>query len=1032
MTVRSGANAGAIGPSWPLTIQQQAGPINAAVTLYHVPLQVFMGMYNNETILGTLRAGDSSLLVSPTGAEGPFQFEPSTATSYNYPLTSAPNLTEFGQQATAAAHYLSDLYHQLHSWQNALAGYNGGAGNYKGAAEQNYATAALAFQIPADWAKALNSPANAGGVAGQGGTGTNVNDTGITGSGFTVGDSANPDEDYWTAINRLCQSRYWYCFALALDTPIPTPHSWTTMEALVEGDEVLGSDDRPIRVTGVSPTFTNRECFRVEFLDRSSIVADGDHRWKTLSLGSGFAGEPLIGKSLLPKVGNRYLGIRTTRQIASHVKTRSNKYNHRIGSAQLALPEVELPIDPYIFGYWLGDGSKTQPRITVGEKDHDHLITQLRAAGLTITNDRRNSTWFDVFFSNGNSGDISRFLCELDVHNNKHIPSVYLRASRQQRIALLQGLMDSDGSPGINNGFSSIRRRLADDFYELLATLGIRGFRRTAAGGRAIKMPAGHTSIAKDLHGISFAPTPLVSAYRLPRKLVIYEKRLRELEGATQRGNQHTITCVAQVPSVPVRCITVSAEDGLFLAGEAMVPTHNSDSETLYIADGPDLMLQRPATGDKPLDRIADLAAINHLSYTWDNCIALDTPIPTPDGETTMGELEPGDYVLGASGEPTEVLHTSRVHVGRDCYRLTFDDGTSIVSDEGHFWETTVDGVTDIRSTGEILTQGGKHTIRPVPSLELPTRTITEIVRVPSVPVRCITVAAEDHLFLAGEGMVPTRNTAWQYAVTHRRRRRIQRRSSLAKVISPVEGTLEWICEIDEVRAGDTMVFSNTGPGDGSWLVGNVRRSLFEVLSEVTVVPALNPLSEQQVAGVNKSNTTFVPSGASKQYTNPVGSWSPSRIDQGVDGTLARDYVAPGDSQILIATASDSGWAGGGYIAGKLLNGTYAGKVWYVAEGVSPSVTAGTKVNAGSPVASTVSNPYNQINGNIETGWASPSSPGQPLAQTLSGYNGDQSPQAIACGLSFNRFIVSLGAAPGAVQGAGVGVAPAQLPGGYP
>lgn len=92
-------------------------------------------------------------------------------------------------------------------------------------------------------------------------------------------------------------------------------------------------------------------------------------------------------------------------------------------------------------------------------------------------------------------------------------------------------------------------------------------------------------------------------------------------------------------------------------------------------------------------------------------------------------------------------------------------------------------------------------------------------------------------------------NTAFQYSSTHKKRRKIQRRTTLAKVISPVSANLQVICKIDEVRAGDTIFMTGCGPGDGAWLVGDCRRSIFNTYSEITLVPALAPLTEQQAAG---------------------------------------------------------------------------------------------------------------------------------------------------------------------------------------
>ncbi|MGP3967877.1 replicative DNA helicase [Streptomyces sp. 6N223] len=68
--------------------------------------------------------------------------------------------------------------------------------------------------------------------------------------------------------------------------------------------------------------------------------------------------------------------------------------------------------------------------------------------------------------------------------------------------------------------------------------------------------------------------------------------------------------------------------------------------------------------------------------------LALDTPLPTPTGWTTMGEVRTGDYLLDASGKPTRVVAATEVMTGRPCYQVVFDDGTRVIADADHEWLT--------------------------------------------------------------------------------------------------------------------------------------------------------------------------------------------------------------------------------------------------------------------------------------------------------------------------------------------------------
>lgn len=136
--------------------------------------------------------------------------------------------------------------------------------------------------------------------------------------------------------------------------------------------------------------------------------------------------------------------------------------------------------------------------------------------------------------------------------------------------------------------------------------------------------------------------------------------------------------------------------------------------------------------------------------------LALDTPLPTPSGWTTMGDVAVGDWLLGADGEPTQVLAATDVMLGRPCYAVEFSDGTTIVADAQHQWPTG-DG---IRTTGAL--RPGLHTVVAPHSgggLLTAAAQIAAVRRLPSVPVRCVEVDNPAHLYLAGPGMVPTHNS---------------------------------------------------------------------------------------------------------------------------------------------------------------------------------------------------------------------------------------------------------------------------------
>jgi replicative DNA helicase len=171
--------------------------------------------------------------------------------------------------------------------------------------------------------------------------------------------------------------------------------------------------------------------------------------------------------------------------------------------------------------------------------------------------------------------------------------------------------------------------------------------------------------------------------------------------------------------------------------------------------------------------------------------LALDTPLPTPQGWTTMGEVAAGDLLLGADGLPTRVVAATEVMLGRPCFEVAFSDGAVLVADAEHMWLTSDRAARrEVRTTVELAatllcadgrpnhvvdvgvpvrrpernlvgvgatmrsasTEAG-YTRRPHP------RFVVDVRPVPSVAVRCVEVDAADHLYLAGRSMVPTHNS---------------------------------------------------------------------------------------------------------------------------------------------------------------------------------------------------------------------------------------------------------------------------------
>jgi replicative DNA helicase len=153
------------------------------------------------------------------------------------------------------------------------------------------------------------------------------------------------------------------------------------------------------------------------------------------------------------------------------------------------------------------------------------------------------------------------------VLGDKHIPAAYLRASEQQRRALLAGLMDTDGTVTAtgNCQFASTSHRLADDVRELISSLGYRCSLTT-------KAVIGRTAASSTSYTLTFTTTDEI--FRLQRKMLRHKETSRAISPA--RTSLRYIVDVRRVSSVPVKCVSIDNADKLYLAGRTMIPTHNS------------------------------------------------------------------------------------------------------------------------------------------------------------------------------------------------------------------------------------------------------------------------------------------------------------------------------------------------------------------------------------------------------------------------------------------------------------------------
>ena len=356
--------------------------------------------------------------------------------------------------------------------------------------------------------------------------------------------------------------------ALDIETPIATSEGWKTMGGVEVGDIVFDERGRPTTVTFTSPIMHGRPCFRVAFSDGSEIIADADHRWVTWdaqarqSLRSVKNNERRRrGAPLDPRKDQTHKrthpAVRTTAEIAATMKGPgcwAHLSNHSIVVAgALQRPTIDLPIDPYLLGLWLGDGHSWSATFFT----NDGLQQAFSDGGFSVSKNKDKYGW-------GIRGGFFRLLRLSGLFNNKHVPDVYFLGSIEQRLSLLQGLMDSDGHIDELGGceFTSINERLARAVCDLVLSLGHQATMTVSSAtlnGR----------IVSARFRVSFAPE--FAAFRLSRKAA----RVRSKPLGARERHRFISSC-EPVASRPVRCIQVAAESHLFLAGHSLIPTHNT------------------------------------------------------------------------------------------------------------------------------------------------------------------------------------------------------------------------------------------------------------------------------------------------------------------------------------------------------------------------------------------------------------------------------------------------------------------------
>ena len=326
---------------------------------------------------------------------------------------------------------------------------------------------------------------------------------------------------------------------------------WSKMGKLKEGEYVFDEQGTPTKITFVSEVFNN-PCYKITFSTGESITAGQDHKW-------------VVKTKHNRRYKNSEESILTTKELyEGGVKTGSNEYNYLISLPKpLKLPFKKLRLDPYLMGYHIGDGTVGTNYLTIGDLDIENVTQNFSEIGITL---RPMAGKYRYSILEHKSKDFSNY--RKNRIKRKYIPKDYLDGSIEQRLSLLQGLCDSDGSYSKAVELSSTSKRLFNQYLYLLSSLGIHyGISKVVSSYRQSNGKLKRTGTN---YRIGFNTS--LPVFRIKRKL--------EKQFAKQRSNQTkniAITSIIPVPTVPTKCISVDAPSHMYLCGKTLIPTHNTE-----------------------------------------------------------------------------------------------------------------------------------------------------------------------------------------------------------------------------------------------------------------------------------------------------------------------------------------------------------------------------------------------------------------------------------------------------------------------
>lgn len=345
---------------------------------------------------------------------------------------------------------------------------------------------------------------------------------------------------------------------LSDDTPVLTTKGWKNHGDLQVGDYVYSPEGKAVPVIGVMPK--HHTTHTVTMTDGSKFDCHFRHEWKVYDR------------------RKKCVRIMETQEMIGHLengkkygKARGHRYNFQLLKREpISGPDIELPVKPYTLGVWLGDGTNKAPNITHPMKDICVIHSIVNDDGYRVSNVvcHKTTKVFGAYIA-GLGEELRKVgMCYSNKKCEKHIPEIYFTASYRQRMELLAGLIDTDGTlvrKEHRYQFSTISDTLKDDFITLVSTF---GWRCSATKHDACTSSSGIEG-KHDVWTIGFNPTEYIPC-RVERKQLYEFSKQRRVAIQSIEPSEHK----------QGNCITVYG--GMYLAGRTLTPTHNTSTLMFY------------------------------------------------------------------------------------------------------------------------------------------------------------------------------------------------------------------------------------------------------------------------------------------------------------------------------------------------------------------------------------------------------------------------------------------------------------------